>query len=846
MDDRIYNPGPPLRARTSSLPRTSTAVSSSSTVEHLGRPSRVRGRSKLPAVSRARSGAGAPSVAVNSQTENKSMSVAVGAKGKPPSTDQSKLLPPHIPIVSARGGKNRVARRCSPVWCCPGKGTPSNARNAVFPPLVVARMTDGIDASVGPVVRRKRKFKRVTEFDPLESIAEEPYEVPEDRAADPHVDASTMTSCSSTVPAVAVHGTEGSSSCGDFPSSTGTHDSICALDPPAGKLSDDPRAAVFPPKQVRVARGERADYLSEFTRAVGGDVSLDRRHHTAYVQQFAGAKAVRTHACTALLDTGSPASFIQEKVWNRMLACGAASVDGVTEIKPKKWGGFHGVPLITSRRVRLNVHMWKGGTRAPGVVRSPTVCLAVYAHIVPDAAMSHAVLLGRDSWSHFPVRTYRDVSASETIVTFVGDDDGPKGGDARYEQWVSSAVGMVESAGGESVVARYAGTHRWLPNAISWVTVQLTTPAGTAVTEGTYYVRFREGWYPQEAIVEAGVTEIPMQRLNDDVFFVQSGMRLGEGGAPLRPFDLCDAEIASDDTCPVSAVSDNGDSANVTSTPPPEVIAGLDPSQREAFLRLWARVPPHLHAAQFDFEAKLWAPADIDALGELLCKYEHRFSRHATDLGHVTVDPFRIILKKDAQPVKQRPYRHSPVLAAKVQTEIDKLVLAGILRRSYSNWSSPLVVIAKADGRIRLTCNYKRVNAQSVIPVMPLPTVDDLLSDLGGASVFSTMDLVSGFFQCSIHEDSVPLTAVCTQSGNYEWTVMPMGLASSPGWFQSIMLRVCEGLNRVRLFIDDIVCFSKNGEEHVQDLANLFERLTTVDLKLAPNKAHLGFAPELP
>lgn len=180
-------------------------------------------------------------------------------------------------------------------------------------------------------------------------------------------------------------------------------------------------------------------------------------------------------------------------------------------------------------------------------------------------------------------------------------------------------------------------------------------------------------------------------------------------------------------------------------------------------MRLWRKVPPHLYEINFDFENELWTAADIDALGELLCTYEHRFSHHSTDLGHVTVDPFRIILKSDARPVKQRPYRHSPVLAAKVQTEIDKLVLAGILRRSYSNWSSPLVVIAKADGRIRITCNYKRVNEQSVIPVLPLPTVDDLLADLGGAHVFSTMDLVSGFFQCSIHEDSIPLTAVCTQ-----------------------------------------------------------------------------------
>ena len=92
--------------------------------------------------------------------------------------------------------------------------------------------------------------------------------------------------------------------------------------------------------------------------------------------------------------------------------------------------------------------------------------------------------------------------------------------------------------------------------------------------------------------------------------------------------------------------------------------------------------------------------------------------------------------------------------------------------------------------------------------------MDDILSDLGGANVFSTMDLVSGFFQCAIYGDSIPLTAVCTQNGNYEWTVIPMGLASSPGWSQSIMLRVCDGLERVRLFID-IVLLSKNGAEHV-------------------------------
>ena len=110
---------------------------------------------------------------------------------------------------------------------------------------------------------------------------------------------------------------------------------------------------------------ERADFLSEFTRAVGGDVAFDRRHHTAGVQLFAGGKALRTHTCTSFLDTGSPASFIQEKVWLRMLACGAASEDGLTIVDQKTWGGFNGVPLITSSRVRLNISWEQRKTPCP-------------------------------------------------------------------------------------------------------------------------------------------------------------------------------------------------------------------------------------------------------------------------------------------------------------------------------------------------------------------------------------------------------------------------------------------------------------------------------------------------
>ena len=126
---------------------------------------------------------------------------------------------------------------------------------------------------------------------------------------------------------------------------------------------------------------------------------------------------------------------------------------------------------------------------------------------------------------------------------------------------------------------------------------------------------------------------------------------------------------------------------------------------------------------RFGFDQAAWRPQDIHAQGDTLCEFEHRhrLSKYSTDLGQVPVDSFRIVLKQDARPVKQKPYYHSPVLS---RTEIDKLLLACILHRSYPKWASPLGVVAISDGRIQVTCNYKNINEQSLIPILLLPVVD--------------------------------------------------------------------------------------------------------------------------
>ena len=346
-----------------------------------------------------------------------------------------------------------------------------------------------------------------------------------------------------------------------------------------------------------LVRGERADYLSEFTRAVGGEVILDKRDHTAKIRLFGGSKALRTRACTALLDTGSPASFIKENVWQEILACGSDSGDGRTEITPKTWVGFHGVPLTTSSYVRLNIQLENINKTDQGSVRSPTVCLVVFAHVVPEEAMTVDVLFGRDSWAHFPLRKCRDMSEKTTIVTFVTNTNGLESKEERYRKWINNAVGMVEREGKGRVIVCVASHNHKLPNAMSWLLVSLTNADGTEAEKGAYYIRFGPEWFPQEAIVDSGISEIPIRRIKDE-FLVKKGMRLGVGGDRLVQCDLDNSAIIPNDIPGVNKVvgSGGGNSERSADEPPATVLSGLSTAQKQAFLRLWSIIPIRFRA----------------------------------------------------------------------------------------------------------------------------------------------------------------------------------------------------------------------------------------------------------
>ena len=124
-----------------------------------------------------------------------------------------------------------------------------------------------------------------------------------------------------------------------------------------------------------------------------------------------------------------------------------------------------------------------------------------------------------------------------------------------------------------------------------------------------------------------------------------------------------------------------------------------------------------------------------------------------------------------------------------------KMQDSGVIRSSNSPWASPVVLVQKRDGSLRLCIDYRDLNLVTKADTFPLPRVDELLDQLGRSKYFSTPDLTSGYWQVAVHPTSREKTAFITHQGLYEFQVMPFGLKDAPAVFQWLMQRALHGLN---------------------------------------------------
>ena len=162
---------------------------------------------------------------------------------------------------------------------------------------------------------------------------------------------------------------------------------------------------------------------------------------------------------------------------------------------------------------------------------------------------------------------------------------------------------------------------------------------------------------------------------------------------------------------------------------------------------------------------------------------------------------------------------------------------AKVIERSQSPWSFPLVVVKKKDGSDRMCVDFRTLN-KIVRPVsFPLPLIDDILSLLGDAKYFTALDLKSGYWQVQLEEDSKEKTAFACHRGLFQFNVMPFGLSNAPAVFQELMNIVLQGCEEFAMaYLDDVLIFSKNPEEHLRHIETIFERIRQHGLKLKLKK----------
>ncbi|GJW55896.1 putative reverse transcriptase domain-containing protein [Tanacetum coccineum] len=203
------------------------------------------------------------------------------------------------------------------------------------------------------------------------------------------------------------------------------------------------------------------------------------------------------------------------------------------------------------------------------------------------------------------------------------------------------------------------------------------------------------------------------------------------------------------------------------------------------------------------------------------------FPEDLPGLPHTRQVEFHIDLVPGAAPVARAPYRLAPSEMKELADQLQELSDKGFIRPSSSPWGAPVLFVKKKDGSLRMCIDYRELNKLTVKNRYPLPRIDDLFDQLQGSSVYSKIDLRSGYHQLKVREEDISKTAFRTRYGHYEFQVMPFGLTNAPAVFMDLMNRVCKPyLDKfVIVFIDDILIYSKSKQEHEEHLKIILELL---------------------
>ena len=211
-----------------------------------------------------------------------------------------------------------------------------------------------------------------------------------------------------------------------------------------------------------------------------------------------------------------------------------------------------------------------------------------------------------------------------------------------------------------------------------------------------------------------------------------------------------------------------------------------------------------------------------NAFGPLLREFSD-IVREDDKVGCTSMIEHDIVLEDD-KPFCMRPRPIPCHLRETVREQLKKMLELGVIEKSTSPWSSPILLVPKSDGTYRFCIDFRKLNGKCVKDPVPMPRMDDVFSQIGNASVFSALDLRSGFWQVPMAPRARKYTAFTVGNQHYQFTKMAFGLSGAPSTFVRLLQTVLEGVSNIVVYGDDVLVFSDSMQEHLVHLSTVFSR----------------------
>jgi hypothetical protein len=235
----------------------------------------------------------------------------------------------------------------------------------------------------------------------------------------------------------------------------------------------------------------------------------------------------------------------------------------------------------------------------------------------------------------------------------------------------------------------------------------------------------------------------------------------------------------------------------------------------------------------------------------LLAKHQQIFSMSKNKIGFCSTFLHKLFMETN-EPVYVKQFKILEAHHQYLQDQVKEWLRLGIIQPSQSRYNSPVFHVEKKDGSKRVVQDFRSLNANTYVDKYSMKDVQECISEIGraGSTIFTTLDLTSGFWQMALDPKSRPYTAFTVPGmGQFEGKIVSMGLASAPLAFQRLVEEVVKGIPRVVIYIDDLIIHSRTHKEHLESLDAVFTRLAAHNLRVNLKKcvfasnetAYLGF-----